>query len=123
MPKAPWEKTNALTGDSHHLAHHCADVAACFECIISLPTFRVRIERVTGGVLTPTVMERLAVLAFLHDVGKLHPGFQARGWPDGSWRGARNGHVPQGAAIFSEDELEPLANHLGLKELERWGGG
>jgi CRISPR-associated endonuclease/helicase Cas3 len=119
--RSPWAKTNALTGDFHHLAHHCADVAACFECIISLPTFRARIERVISGLLTPTVMERLAVLAFLHDVGKLHPGFQARGWPEGSWHGARNGHVPQGAAIFTEYELEPLANHLGLEELNQWG--
>lgn len=119
--RSPWAKTNALTGDFHHLAHHCADVAACFECIVSLPTFRARIERVINGALTPTVMERLAVLAFLHDVGKLHPGFQARGWPEGSWHGPRNGHVPQGAAIFSEYELEPLANHLGLEELNRWG--
>jgi CRISPR-associated endonuclease/helicase Cas3 len=121
LNNSPWAKTDRLTGDFHHLAHHCADVAACFESIASLPTFRTRLESVAGGVLSSVVVSRLAVLAFLHDVGKLHPGFQAKGWPEGAWHGAYNGHVPQGAAIFSEFDLKPLANHLGLEELKQWG--
>ena len=121
LNNSPWAKTDRLTGDFHHLAHHCADVAACFESIATLPTLRSRLESVAGGALSSVVVSRLAVLAFLHDVGKLHPGFQAKGWPKGVWHGAYNGHVPQGAAIFSEFDLEPLANHLGLEELKQWG--
>lgn len=40
---APWGKFS--DGASHHLAHHCADVAACFEALASLPTVRARLER------------------------------------------------------------------------------
>jgi CRISPR-associated endonuclease/helicase Cas3 len=71
--------------------------------------------------LSPVILARLAVLAFLHDVGKLHPGFQAKGWPEGIWRGARHGHVSEGAAIFCETELKPIALHLCLAELIDWG--
>jgi CRISPR-associated endonuclease/helicase Cas3 len=119
--RSPWGKFDAHDGNSHHLTHHCADVAACFESIASLPTYRARIERVIDSALTSAISERLAVLAFLHDVGKLHPGFQAKGWPQGTWSGALNGHVAQGAAIYSEYELKPLANHLALAEMKQWG--
>ena len=103
--RSPWAKIEIETGDFHHLAHHCADVAACFECIVSLPTFQTRIERVIGCSLSPVLIGRLSVLVFLHDAGKLHPGFQAKGWQDRDWHGERNGHVSQGAAIFSEYKL------------------
>ena len=78
---APWGKFS--DGESHHLAHHCADVAACFEALASLPTVRARLERAAGISLSSVHIARLAVLAFLHDCGKLHPGFQAKGWPEG----------------------------------------
>lgn len=116
---APWGKFS--DGKSHHLAHHCADVAACFETLASLPTVRARLERAAGISLSSVHIARLAVLAFLHDCGKLHPGFQAKGWPEGDWRGRKHGHVREGAAIFQCLELEDIAGNLHLEKLIEWG--
>ena len=118
---APWAKTDGYGCDSHHLAHHCADVAACFEAITSLPVIRSRMEKAAGGALAPSSMARLAVLTFLHDAGKLHPGFQAKGWPESSWHGRRRGHVMEGAAIFFGDDLAAIARSLCIMELAEWG--
>jgi CRISPR-associated endonuclease/helicase Cas3 len=119
--KDPWGKIEKRTGEYHHLAHHCADVAACFEVLASLPVFRARMERAAGETFTPIVLERLAVICFLHDVGKLHPGFQAKGWPEGTWREPLHGHVQEGAVIYSADGPPNLATHLCLDDLVRWG--
>jgi len=119
--RAPWAKTERGEGEWHHLAHHCADVAACFEVISSLPVFHNRMERAAGGVLSSVTFARLAVLAFLHDAGKLHPGFQAKGWPESAWHGPRHGHVREGAAIFRESDLETISLPLCKAELCKWG--
>ena len=116
---APWGKFS--NGESHHLAHHCADVAACFEALASLPTVRARLKRAAGISLSSVHIARLAVLAFLHDCGKLHPGFQAKGWPEGDWRGKKHGHVREGAAIFRCQDLEAIARNLHLEKLIEWG--
>ena len=116
---SPWGKFS--DGASHHLAHHCADVAACFEALASLPTVRARLERAAGISLSSAHIARLAVLAFLHDCGKLHPGFQAKGWPEGDWHGKKHGHVREGAAIFRCPELESIARNLHLEKLIEWG--
>ena len=116
---APWGKFS--DGESHHLAHHCADVAACFEALASLPTVRARLERAAGIHLSSAHIARLAVLAFLHDCGKLHPGFQAKGWPEGDWRGRKHGHVREGAAIFRCWDLEAIARNLHCEKLTEWG--
>jgi len=78
-------------------------------------------ERAAGGVLASATFARLALLAFLHDAGKLHPGFQAKGWPENAWRGPRHGHLREGVAIFTTEELEPIALNLCLAELIEWG--
>lgn len=123
---APWGKTE--DGQSHHLAHHCADVAACFEAIISLPRFRSALEKAAGRPLDEVVFSRLSMLAFLHDVGKLHPGFQAKGWSDS--RGLfLHGHTGEGLALFLKaDEIKggvgiKVAQHLRIREIAAWGVG
>ena len=116
---APWGKFGE--GDSHHLAHHCADVAACFEAMAALPVVRARLERSAGGSLPASHIARLAVLAFLHDCGKLHPGFQAKGWPQGVWNDGFHGHVREGAAIFLGKAPETIARNLHIDALIEWG--
>jgi len=119
--QTPWAKIESIGGAWHPLVHHCADVAACFEMISSIPVFHERIESAAGCVLSSAILARLAILTFLHDAGKLHPGFQAKGWPEKAWRGPRHGHLREGAAIFTAEELEPIALNLCLAELKGWG--
>lgn len=118
---SPWGKLDE--GISHHLAHHCADVAACFEAIANLPTVRDRMDRSAGKPLSAVQLARLSVLAFLHDAGKLHPGFQAKGWHQGIWRGGKHGHVQEGAAIFFGTAPKKIRESLIFDDLARWDGG
>lgn len=67
----------------HHLAHHSADVAFVFRELLNHPLFRKRAEAALGRSLGEGEVECLAALVFLHDIGKLAPAFQAKGWPEG----------------------------------------
>ena len=101
----PWGKLDKATGASHHLAHHCADVAACFMYIARTPVFRSRLGQAAGRILSDIDIERLGVLVFLHDAGKLHPGFQSKGWPPDVWTAGPFGHVRKREARRIHDEL------------------
>ena len=67
----------------HLLEHHMADVGACFEALLAQPTIRQRLAQ-SGGLtcLDDVTVARLAVLAALHDIGKVNVGFQTRIWQD-----------------------------------------
>ena len=67
----------------HLLEHHLADVGACFEVLIDQPTMRDRLAR-SGGLkrLDEAAASRLALLAALHDIGKVNVGFQTQIWRD-----------------------------------------
>lgn len=64
------------TGRIHRLEHHCADVAAVFEALLDDRVLRERFRVAAGGALPAITIERLKVLAFLHDFGKLNSLFQ-----------------------------------------------
>ena len=77
-----WGKTGRENEeDIHPLVHHCMDVAAVFARVVELPVIRDRLETAACTPLTDLTRQRFTVLVFLHDVGKLHPDFQAKGWP------------------------------------------
>ncbi len=110
----------------HRLEHHCADVAACFEALLRDPVLRHRFERAAGDAGLCSIIEsRLAVIAFLHDFGKLNAGFQfkVRGG-DTSLSGRRPrpaGHI--GEALWC-CEQETICGALGLLDMDRtWGEG
>ena len=67
MTSFPWGKLS--DSSSHHLAHHCADVAACFEAISELHVVRARLEAAAERELDSADIARLALFAFLHDLG------------------------------------------------------
>lgn len=92
MPEA-WGKSDGER--THPLAHHCMDVAAVFARMIDLPVVRDRLTNATGASLSDVQCHRLSALVFLHDIGKLHPGFQAKGWPKGTWSGPVRGHLKE----------------------------
>lgn len=116
---APWGKLDERAGTSHHLAHHCADVAACFLAIARLPVFRARLDRAAGRPLSEVDIERLGVLVFLHDAGKLYPGFQAKGWPSGVWKDPPSGHVKEGLEYYLVNG-HPATKPLLVDHLNDW---
>lgn len=90
-----WGKTDAEGVPSHHLIHHSMDVAAVLERLMVHPVIAERLHRAAGRRLDQSEIEWLAAFAFLHDVGKLSPRFQARAWPDGA-RYAPRSHLEEG---------------------------
>jgi CRISPR-associated endonuclease/helicase Cas3 len=79
-PEGPeaWGKRDA-GGVTRSLSQHCLDVAAGFEALLRRPVFRRAAERADGRPLDDATLDRLAVLAHLHDAGKLNAGFQLAG--------------------------------------------
>ncbi|WP_163647991.1 CRISPR-associated helicase Cas3' [Modicisalibacter sp. 'Wilcox'] len=90
-----WGKTNADGLPSHHLAHHSMDVAAVLEQLVQHPVIAVRLARAAGRALTQAECQWLAAFAFLHDIGKLSPRFQAKAWPQNRRRDLRS-HLAEG---------------------------
>lgn len=58
------------------------DVAAVFFRLCELPLIRQRLSRLAGRPIDTAVVEQLAVLVYLHDLGKLCPGFQSKARPE-----------------------------------------
>ena len=87
----------------HLLEHHLADVGACFEALLAQPTIRQRLAR-SGGLdsLDDPTADRLAVLAALHDIGKVNVGFQTRIWRDVDFPGGRQHPALRRAGHYRE---------------------
>lgn len=122
MPINAWGKLDEH-GKSHPLAAHMLDVAACFIAIAEVDSVRRALERAAGRALTEIDLLRLAVLAFLHDVGKANTGFQAKWWghaeqalPKG-WP-APAGHTHEALFIFGDAKL---LGELPAEEMSIWG--
>lgn len=90
-----WGKTDTAGRPSHHLAHHSMDVAAVLEALLRHPVLGARAEVAAGAPLGPREIGWLGAFAFLHDVGKLSPRFQAKVWAHGIPGGTRS-HLAEG---------------------------
>ncbi len=106
MPAA-WGKADRAAGSYHHLAHHSADVAAVFSALLRQPHRRERAERALARAIRDEEIACLSALAFLHDIGKLAPGFQAKAWPDGHGLRLR-GHLECGWLWLMQTEAGSL---------------
>ena len=62
----------------HPLLAHCADVGAVVERLLGSTILRQKLHSATRQQWTEGQMQRLAVLAALHDLGKFAPCFQAK---------------------------------------------
>ncbi len=119
-----WGKLHPAGGEApytdwHPLEDHCADVAACAVALLELPLLRRRLARL-GGLddLTEVQVERLGVLAALHDIGKYNQGFQAKQ----HGREGITGHVSEGIALLcnhTEDRTKAFAA-LEVETLATW---
>ena len=136
-----WGKLDRESGAWLDLVSHCADVAAVALALMRLPTWQGRLSACAGRKLTEHDMQRLAVLAFLHDVGKTSVGFWLKqcdqvlpnGAMDRSRRGAllskiggnlsQCGHVDECLTLFAPARFRTqLAAALPLQEIVQWQG-
>ncbi|MDP3191380.1 CRISPR-associated helicase Cas3' [Rhodoferax sp.] len=112
----------------HPLLDHMTDVAACFLALAECAAVRRSLEHTAGRKLDDSDLQRLAVLVFLHDVGKANAGFQSRRWqlpdrPPGNWPTTPFGHGPEGWELMAGrvPNAEVYAAGLPIAEIVKWG--
>lgn len=133
----PWGKLDRQAPDRScaarlSLVGHCIDVAAVTRALLELPTWRARLQRLAGHEFTPTDLDRLSVLAYLHDVGKAGAGFYSKGVRDAeqvAWlrRACQDrsqlGHTRVVAPLLGfASQFDGHRQALGVDCLRRWGG-
>ena len=137
QPAQAWGKLDRAHADRASaprlsLVGHCLDVAAVTRALLGLPTWRKRLERLSGQPFTALDVDRFTVLALLHDVGKAGAGFQAKAMApeqQAAWR-ARNrcgldqqGHTRVIAPLLGfAPEFDDQRIALGVAGLRQWGG-
>lgn len=121
--RSAWGKAAIKSGESHHLAHHCADVAAVFIALLQQPVWNARLANALGRDLNSDERECLGALAFLHDIGKLAPGFQAKAWSEDLGL-APVGHLEAGwkwANSLNRESLAGVVIHLApWPQMDEW---
>jgi CRISPR-associated endonuclease/helicase Cas3 len=93
----PWAKT-APTGEICSLIKHCHHVAVMARGLMASPILRRRLATAFEIDLTDTHLDRLAILAGIHDLGKALKGFQDK--LEGTLLTSR-GHVAEALAILA----------------------
>ena len=111
----------------HLLEHHLADVGACFEALVAQPAIRRGLAHAGGmASLDEATAARLAVLAALHDIGKVNAGFQTKVWPAEDLGGKRRpgwaGHTLDLVPTLTgrDDTTGWFFDALGWDELLSW---
>lgn len=100
------------------LEHHCLDVAITFTTLAELTAFRRQMQSAMESPLTEAQVSRLAVLAFLHDMGKCNWGFQAKADPQAK---DTAGHVLEAVALLLElSDAWPLEWRRLIADITEW---
>lgn len=95
----PWAKKDK-EGNRLPLIEHLLDVAECFLSICRSAGYARALARAAGRDLDEADLLRLAVLAALHDIGKLNANFQE----------GNGGHLSEGQAILCDQKFGILQN-------------
>jgi len=104
----------------HPLIDHCIDVAGVLEALLRQPTVRRRLARAAGlDDIDEGLIARLAFLAFIHDLGKCAPGFQAKASVE---RRGTVGHLSALKPLWCEGDLWlDFSRALAELGLGQWG--
>lgn len=103
------------------LAEHCIDVASAFLAACNTQGVQRALAHALGNRPTAVQLERLATLAFLHDIGKCNHGFQAKARSDAT---DTAGHVRELSALFCEPDLHAaFLKNIAYTELASWFEG
>jgi CRISPR-associated endonuclease/helicase Cas3 len=97
---------------------HCLDVALVFRALVSMPVIRRSLEAAARTQLRDEQLDRLAVLALLHDVGKANLGFQYKVFDP---RAPKAGHIRELAPLLFEPDLNSsFAAAIELDSMKGW---
>lgn len=100
------------------LVDHCTDVASVFRALCRQGAIARSLARTAGRALSPTDIDRLAILAFLHDIGKCNHGFQAKALANPP-RAA--GHVREVSVLLRDKDLQPrFLDAIAYPTLRTW---
>lgn len=119
-----WAKLSPYGGDEieawHPLPAHAADVAACTQALLRHSSLGTRLADLVGqDNLTDLQIDRLCVLAALHDLGKYNIGFQNRKLIHPPFT---TGHVGEALAAFGTDAGVRIGEALRFDTMAAWGG-
>lgn len=104
VPNA-WGKANPNIG-YHALEAHSVDVAMTFEALCGLPLITASLEKAATRTISKADIRRLGILVYLHDLGKLLPGFQAKARRDLACSADVN-HSSAGMMLLGQAFAEP----------------
>jgi len=99
------------------LVAHSADVAAVLRSLLQETSLRNRLSAVSDNGLTDVHVERLSVLAALHDAGKANQGFQNRAFD----KQPTDDHLtPIVGMLATVEKRRILGDSLRLRDLTSW---
>ncbi|MDD5387950.1 MAG: CRISPR-associated helicase Cas3' [Gallionellaceae bacterium] len=112
------ERESGAVLDRLSLADHCIDVASVFRALCNLSAIRRNLNREAGQPLSEIHLDRLAVFALLHDLGKCNWGFQAKANPKARRTAS---HIREVSPLLFVDDLrERAVRALGLEDMVGW---
>jgi CRISPR-associated endonuclease/helicase Cas3 len=122
------QRSGATDGQWHSLIAHATDVASVLQTMATIPTIRGRLAVAAERDISLTIVDRLCVLAFLHDLGKANVGFWCRQFPENEARCRYNvrhaGHIRETSPLFCDESIAPKASDaLQFDTIETWGDG
>lgn len=109
-----WGKFSSESRQCLPLTLHSLDVALIFRKLCNLNAIRRSLDLASGSNLTPQQLDRLAVLAMLHDAGKANLGFQLKVFRKQT---VPAGHVRELAPLLDPEALDPDLHQAFLQAL------